>query len=425
MTTPGRGKSITRGCIPATAANDNPSRAILISRTVVSRGVFFEQRLIGAMRNFGYVIGDPATKVAAVIDPSFDARVLQKAASENGYAITLIFNTHHHPDHIYDNGRLANETGAKVAAHRLSNVAKDVILEDGQIVGVGELKVKVVHTPGHSPDSCCYIVAGREVRDDGLGFRLRLAFPRRLLRATLRSPATLPVLRGTFHVEAQDPWGPSAGDHLDDGVSARVASVFRRHDEPALRERVGVIAFRIARAADEPLAVGPVPDAEFPVAALLAPTDEVLLPNGRTIGGDAVRRRAPSVRVLDHRGAALRTVLLGALDGPHLRERMRIPTRRVSIAPEEARPAAGADDRQVPLLAEVTLADVVLLPECGFDLLTDRLPVRLEGLEDLAEHLLGLSDDVLPRADARRDPFHVRLEVGRHLGLGDALRMIL
>ncbi|TLZ69575.1 MAG: MBL fold metallo-hydrolase [Methanobacteriota archaeon] len=130
--------------------------------------MFFEQRLIGAMRNFGYVIGDPATKVAAVIDPSFDARVLQKAAAENGYTIELIFNTHHHPDHIYDNGRLANETGAKIAAHRLSNVTKDVVLEDGQIVGVGELKVKVVHTPGHSPDSCCYIVAGRVFTGDCL-----------------------------------------------------------------------------------------------------------------------------------------------------------------------------------------------------------------------------------------------------------------
>src|SRR2546428_12273226 len=123
--------------------------------------MFFEQRLIGSMANFGYVFGDPATKVAAVMDPSFDARLLQKVAGENGYSIGLIFNTHHHFDHIFDNERLANETGGKVAAHRLSNVRKDLVLEDGQIVDVGGLKVKVVHTPGHSPDSCCFIVSGR------------------------------------------------------------------------------------------------------------------------------------------------------------------------------------------------------------------------------------------------------------------------
>src|SRR3989449_3484681 len=132
--------------------------------------MFFEQRLIGSMANFGYVFGDPATKVAAVIDPSFDARVLQKAAEENGYAIGLIFNTHHHVDHVFDNERLANESGGKVAAHRLSNVRKDLVLDDGQIVDVGGLKVKVVHTPGHSPDSCCFIVSGRGFTGDRLFF---------------------------------------------------------------------------------------------------------------------------------------------------------------------------------------------------------------------------------------------------------------
>lgn len=130
--------------------------------------MFFEQHLIGAMANFGYLIGDPDAKTAAVIDPSFDARILQKAADENGYQIDWIFDTHHHPDHVFDNERLANESGAKVAAHRLSEVRKDVILEDGMVVKVGELKVKVVHTPGHSPDSCCYIVAGRVFTGDCL-----------------------------------------------------------------------------------------------------------------------------------------------------------------------------------------------------------------------------------------------------------------
>lgn len=130
--------------------------------------MFFDQRLIGAMANFGYLIGDPQSKVAAVVDPSFDARILQKVAAENGYTISLIFDTHHHRDHVFDNERLANETGAKVAAHRLSEVRKDLVLEDGMIVNVGDLKVKVVHTPGHSPDSCCYIVAGRVFTGDCL-----------------------------------------------------------------------------------------------------------------------------------------------------------------------------------------------------------------------------------------------------------------
>jgi hydroxyacylglutathione hydrolase len=139
-----------------------------MSRRDVSWAMFFEQHLIGTMANFGYLIGDPDSKIAAVIDPSFDARRLQKAAGENGYAIGFILDTHHHRDHIFDNERLANETGAKVAAHRLSEVRKDVVLEDGMIVKVGALTVKVVHTPGHSPDSCCYIVGGRVFTGDCL-----------------------------------------------------------------------------------------------------------------------------------------------------------------------------------------------------------------------------------------------------------------
>lgn len=70
--------------------------------------------------------------------------------------IELILVTHHHPDHIYDVKRLADETGAKVFAHRVSNVTKDVALEDGDFVQLGSVRIKVIHTPGHSPDSVCY-----------------------------------------------------------------------------------------------------------------------------------------------------------------------------------------------------------------------------------------------------------------------------
>ena len=130
--------------------------------------MFFEQQRIGQMANFGYLIADPGAKRAAVVDPSFDARILQKAADENGFTIDLILNTHHHPDHVFDNDRLANETGGKIAAHKLSRVRKDVILEDGAILHVGDLGIKVVHTPGHSPDSCCFIVGGHVFTGDCL-----------------------------------------------------------------------------------------------------------------------------------------------------------------------------------------------------------------------------------------------------------------
>lgn len=123
--------------------------------------LILEQREVGPLANFCYLVGDPATGKAAVVDPSFDARPVQKFAEEHGLGIEGILVTHHHPDHIKDVARLADETAAKVFAHRLSNVRKDVPLEDGDFVQIGEVRVKAVHTPGHSPDSICYIARNR------------------------------------------------------------------------------------------------------------------------------------------------------------------------------------------------------------------------------------------------------------------------
>src|SRR5881628_2326576 len=104
---------------------------------------------------------------------------------------------------------------------------------------------------------------------------------------------------------------------------------------------------------------------------------------------------------------------------------MGVPARRISVASEEAAAPPGPDDREVAFLADVALPDVVLFPQGRLDLLPDRLAVRLERFEDLAEHLLGFPDDVFAGADAGRDSLHVGFEVRRHLRLGDSLRVIL
>src|SRR3989442_4313330 len=119
---------------------------------------------------------------------------------------------------------------------------------------------------------------------------------------------------------------------------------------------------------------------------------------------DSRRRRNSSscaaIRVLDHRRAAFGAVLLRALDDPDLRQGMGVPACGISVAPEEAAASPGSDDREVPFLADVALADVVLFPQRRLDFLPDRLAVRLECLEHLAEHLLGFPDDVSASADA-------------------------
>lgn len=118
-----------------------------------------EQRIAGHMQNFTYFVGDPGTKRGFVVDPSFDAQVALKVAEEMGYEVEAILDTHEHFDHCQDNALAKHRTGAPVMAHRLADVPeKDRDLEDGDILKVGELKIKVLHTPGHSPGSVVYHV---------------------------------------------------------------------------------------------------------------------------------------------------------------------------------------------------------------------------------------------------------------------------
>ncbi len=65
--------------------------------------MFLRQVRIKSSDNFGYLLADEKTGYAAVVDPSYDARELQRIAKERRYKIIYIFNTHSHRDHVGDN----------------------------------------------------------------------------------------------------------------------------------------------------------------------------------------------------------------------------------------------------------------------------------------------------------------------------------
>ncbi|MEM3378801.1 MAG: MBL fold metallo-hydrolase [Candidatus Bathyarchaeia archaeon] len=114
--------------------------------------------------NFSYVIADEAVGKAAVVDPSFNAgeliRILQKAS----LALKYIINTHGHSDHTAGNAELRSMfTDAKTVAHRLSRVPADLLVDDGDVLYVGTVPLKVIHTPGHTPDSICLLVNGKKL----------------------------------------------------------------------------------------------------------------------------------------------------------------------------------------------------------------------------------------------------------------------
>jgi glyoxylase-like metal-dependent hydrolase (beta-lactamase superfamily II) len=144
---------------------------------------FFDE----ATFTISYLVSDPATRRAAIVDPVLDydpisgrtstasaARILA-AAAQNGLSVDWILETHAHADHLSAAVFLKGKTGAKVAiGEHIRDVQRvfrpvfnatdvagdgapfDVLLKDGETFALGELTVEVMHTPGHTPACVSY-----------------------------------------------------------------------------------------------------------------------------------------------------------------------------------------------------------------------------------------------------------------------------
>lgn len=123
----------------------------------------FEQVRTGGDRNFGYLVGDRAAGVAALVDPAFRPELLVERAGAQGLEVDLILNTHGHPDHTNGNARAKELTGARVAAHPRASPEPDVPLEDGEAVRVGGFRLDVLHVPGHADDHLLLHLADQRV----------------------------------------------------------------------------------------------------------------------------------------------------------------------------------------------------------------------------------------------------------------------
>ncbi|HMQ10018.1 MAG TPA: MBL fold metallo-hydrolase [Oligoflexia bacterium] len=136
--------------------------------------IFFKQFEIGPMANFIYLIGDPKTRTAAVVDPAWDVDAIIKLAEQEGYQISDILITHGHPDHINGVEDMIAKTGAKVHMHKdempwLGEFKETAIKTDNEtIINVGQIPIRCIHTPGHTPGSQCFMVDERLVSGDTL-----------------------------------------------------------------------------------------------------------------------------------------------------------------------------------------------------------------------------------------------------------------
>jgi hydroxyacylglutathione hydrolase len=120
------------------------------------------------MQNFAYVIGDEETRVAAIVDPAWEVDKLLKLCADDGLKVGFVINTHSHSDHVQGNDLVVQRTGAKVIMHEKSRLHKDIPVKDGDVVEIGAVKARVIHTPGHCPDSICILVEGKLLTGDTL-----------------------------------------------------------------------------------------------------------------------------------------------------------------------------------------------------------------------------------------------------------------
>jgi len=130
--------------------------------------MIFQQIRAGGDRNFGYLIGDEETKEAAVIDPSYSPKEFLRAAKKHDLRIVYVIGTHAHGDHTSGISALKERTGAKIVMYASSPGNPDVRVADGDTLKLGQLQLKVIHTPGHTPDSICVLADDKLVTGDTL-----------------------------------------------------------------------------------------------------------------------------------------------------------------------------------------------------------------------------------------------------------------
>lgn len=130
--------------------------------------MLFEQIATGGCQS--YLVGCPDSLGAVLIDPEISQIDRYRAlASRDGMRIKYIVDTHTHADHFSAAKQLSEQLGAPAVMHRLSPAPHAALrLDDDEALIVGNLRIRALHTPGHTADSMCLVVRDRVFTGDTL-----------------------------------------------------------------------------------------------------------------------------------------------------------------------------------------------------------------------------------------------------------------
>lgn len=134
-------------------------------------GLLVQQIAVGGYdNNFSYVVYDVTTKNAAIVDPCGDLEKVLQVVGEAGLDLVGVLLTHTHHDHFDKLDELLRQYALPVHVHKLglqSVVAPSPLygVRDRETLVLGSSQVLVLHTPGHSEDSVCFVVEAAAAED--------------------------------------------------------------------------------------------------------------------------------------------------------------------------------------------------------------------------------------------------------------------
>ena len=164
-----------------------PEKRLYFKQLLAGRDYARVHLVAGQMVNFVYLIGDRDAGECLLVDPAWDVAGLLRTAEEDGMNVTGALATHYHPDHVGGDlfgtqveglARLLELRGVKVHVHgdeahgvKVMTGLSDSDLvrhEGGDRVRVGEVEITLLHTPGHTPGSQCFLLGNRLISGDTL-----------------------------------------------------------------------------------------------------------------------------------------------------------------------------------------------------------------------------------------------------------------
>ena len=121
--------------------------------------MLLKQYYLNCLAHASYLIGDPVTQIAAVVDPQRDIEQYLADAAAGGYSIKYVFLTHFHADFLAGHIELRNRAGAEIV---LGSKAQAEFpfrpAHDGDIIQLGDVTIKILETPGHTPEGISLLV---------------------------------------------------------------------------------------------------------------------------------------------------------------------------------------------------------------------------------------------------------------------------